>query len=37
MNIYLEKVRKWGIKLICKTYGPKEIPIRLFAEILQFS
>ncbi|KRX01450.1 hypothetical protein PPERSA_01353 [Pseudocohnilembus persalinus] len=37
IDLFIDEMRKWGMKLILKAYGPKEIPVNLFIQFLGFS
>lgn len=36
LDLHIDSLRRWGIKLICRTYGPSEIPLNMFIEFLGF-
>lgn len=37
LDFFIDRMRRWGVKMICKSYGPKEIPVNFFIEFLNFN
>ncbi|KAL4447060.1 hypothetical protein ABPG74_013912 [Tetrahymena malaccensis] len=36
MNLYIKRWKLWGVRIVCKTYGPQAISLSLFQSVFGF-